>query len=331
MQVTTQEDVDRAFADLDVLLSADRPTRSDRPGCISCHGNRFYFNSRSSSCPGEMVCDDCGVCQNNLVFFETMYGNSMPRKSSNYKRIHHWHERVSQLLLLESEIIPEHMLQIGQRLCSGEFTVINKDTIRSVLRSLNMQPYIEKWLQICFRVTNIAPPVPGMQLCQQLDALFTDLQKPFDWCKGDKRKNFLNYNYVFSRLFQKLKCPQFCMFFPLIKSKHKLRTLDETWGKMLDKLNWPIVQMESIQPFSVQLNQPESLLARLASRCAVSALAVIPRDPFQREIRMLGRCHRFAKPTPLRKRPRSSSPEPEAPLLSGQYRPIPKWWVKELR
>ena len=46
--------------------------------------------------------------------------------------------------------------------------------------------------------------------------------------KSSSRRNFLNYNYVFCRLFQKMGCTKFCMFFPLIRSKVKLRALDES-------------------------------------------------------------------------------------------------------
>ena len=73
-----------------------------------------------------------------------------------------------------------------------------------------MQLYIEKWLQIIQRVTGVHPPMPGPLLIQQLDDLFLQLQVPFDDFRMKGRKNFLNYNYVFCRLFQKLGCPQFC-------------------------------------------------------------------------------------------------------------------------
>ena len=236
----------------------------------------------------------------------------MPTKSSNYKRIHHWHERISQLLLMESRIPDAEMLQIGSRLLSGEYAVINKDTIRAVLRSLKMQPYIEKYLQIIHRVTGIAPPVPGQALCRQLDALFMDLQTPFDSAKVEKRKNFLNYNYVFCRIFQKLKCHQFCMFFPLIKSKPKLKALNETWARMCNMIDWPVTTLESVPQFSVHLEQPALLLSRLATRSFERAPAVIAADPW------LSGYPRWGRPVQgkalLRLAPpRSYPPEPESP------------------
>jgi len=304
------------FADMDVLLGRDRPTRDANDGrCVNCGSNRFSYETSGSSCPGELVCDDCAIVQPVSNFYETMYGSNLPTRCSNYKRIHHWHERVSQLLLMESEIPHEQMLEIGRRLLSGQYAVINKDTIRAVLRSLKMQPYIEKYLQVIYRVAGVAPPVPGPQLCQQLDQLFLELQQPFNLAKQDKRKNFLNYNYVFCRLFQKLNCTQFCMFFPLIKSKQKLRALDETWEKMCKVLNWEFTALESVPPFSVHLEQPALLLSQLAHRCVVIAPVAPPADPWRKGYPRWGR---FGPSKALigLKRHRSSQPEPEVQELA---------------
>ena len=315
MVAFSQEDIDAMFADMDVLLGNDRPTRVGRSGCVNCGSSRFSYESSGSCCPGELVCDDCAIVQPVSNFYETMYGTQVPTRCSNYKRIHHWHERISQLLLMESEIPHEQMLEIAQRLLSGQFAVINKDTIRSVLRSLKMQPYIEKYLQVIFRIAGVAPPVPGPVLCQQLDTLFLELQLPFEQAKLDKRKNFLNYNYVFCRLLQKLNCAQFCMFFPLIKSKPKLKALDETWQKMCKSLKWEFTTLELVPPFSVHLEQPGLLLSQLAHRCVAAAPVAPPKDPWKRGFPRWGRFGPSMAQITL-KRPRSSQPEQEVQELA---------------
>lgn len=287
MVVAEQADVDAAFVDLEHLLAEQRPVPVAYSGaCVSCGDCNFEYGGPASGHPGCRICDTCGVVENAPVYWETMYGNIMPTKSSNYKRIHHWHERISQLLLMESAIPAPEMLEIAEKLCDGTFTVINKDTVRSVLRSLNKQLYIEKWLQIIFRITGIQPPCPGPMVVQQLDFLFQELQQPFEGSKGLKRKNFLNYNYVFCRLFQKMECRQFGMFFPLIKSKPKLKSLDEMWNGMTSAIGWPITQLAPVAPFAVQLAQPALLLQRLASKVAFpspSVTTLVPlRTVFQR-------------------------------------------------
>jgi hypothetical protein len=305
MVATHQGDVDAAFADLEHLLSAERPVPvidgdAHRKGyayscytdrCANCGDINFAYSSSNSGHPGSRVCESCGVVENAPVYWETMYGALMPTKSSNYKRIHHWHERISQLLLLESEIPRAEMLQIAERLCDGTHAIINKDTVRSVLRSLNMQLYIEKWLQIIFKVTRIQPPCPGPLVVQQLDYLFQELQRPFEAHKGPDRKNFLNYNYVFCRLFQKMDCAQFGMFFPLIKSKPKLKSLDDMWDKMAGSIDWVLKPLAPVAPFSVRLEQPALLLQRLGSEVALSIPSVMRAAPLRTVFQRWDRHH----------------------------------------
>ena len=285
MAVAVQGDLDNYFHDMDHLLAAERPAPFSNDGvCSNCGGVEFEYSGSGDAHVGSRVCAHCGVVCPGYVFWETMYGNAIPRKSSNYKRIHHFHERISQLLLQESEIPRDRMLQIAERLCDGTYSSINKESVRAVLRSLNMQIYIEKWLQIIFRITGVMPPCPGAQLLSSLDADFIDLQRPFNVSRVEGRKNFLNYNYVLARLFQKAGCPQFSMFFPLIKSKVKLQALDDMWVDMVRQLNWPATELQIVAPFAVQLEQPALALQRLASEAGAPIPVAIQIEPDQRRL-----------------------------------------------
>lgn len=287
VDVYSQDDVDRMFADMDSLLALERPPPVARDGrlCIDCGSDDLRVEGSNSGWPGCVVCDQCGVVQSTCVYWEYFHYGIPTHRTSNYKRIHHFHERISQLLLMESEIPPDKMLLIGEKLCDGTHPVINKDVVRGVLRSLNMQLYIEKYLQIIHRVTGIEPPVPGPQLLMALDHLFTELQRPFDTCRPAGRRNFLNYNYVFCRLFQRLGCEKFCMFFPLIKSKQKLKALDETYGRMCEMLNWPLTPLQQVAPFSVRLESPETQLADLRAQCARRSQAALGTEPWKKGYR----------------------------------------------
>lgn len=270
----TQFAVDAAFADLDALLDKQRHVPASGV-CVNCGGTSFDRGSNA----GQVHCyyDVCTAC--GAVAAST-YGQTDAERyparmsSSNYKRIHHWHERISQLMLQESQIPRGDFMQIAERLLDGTHAVINKDVIRTVLRSLNMQLYIEKWLQIIQRITGIEPPKPGGRLLQMLDTAFTELQQPFKHYKDTGRKNFLNYNYVFCRLFQKLDCAQFCMFFPLIKSRQKLRTLDVMWESMVSSLQWEVKPLQQVAPFAVKLEEPGALLQQIRLQDAHAAPAV---------------------------------------------------------
>jgi len=297
-----QEAINRAFDDyLHCQPVSSEPNAREHMLCRGCGGANYRYGTSAWGDAGQRVCIDCGLVADGAVIFEKMYGRVMPTRSSNYKRIHHWHERISQLLLLESPIRGEHMLAIGEKLLDGTHTVINKDTVRAALRSLNLQVYIEKWLQIIHRLTGVMPPAPGAIIMQQLDQLFLDLQQPFRHHKFEKRRNFLNYNYVFCRLFQKMNCAKFCMFFPLIRSKVKLKALDEMWSSMVTSIGWECPPLEHVAPFSVRVERPDALLEQLRQRVAYSDLLETRQDLPKKEIRTLGR------PAPRVYRPR---PEP---------------------
>ena len=258
--VDSQAQLDAAFADMEHLLADGRVDLKQLYSCcVGCGRSEFVYNGPAGGESGSGVCTNCGHVQQTHVFWETMCNFRIPTKSSNYKRIHHWHERISQLLLLESQI-PNHEMQlIVQRIKEEQVSVLSKDSIRAILRSLNMQQYIEKWLQVIFRMTGIGPPTPGPLLIKKLDELFIELQQPFDAYKGEVRKFFLNYNYVFHRLFQQLNCPQFCMFFPLIKSRSKLKHLENMWQQMSRSVGWIYTPMTQVAVFSVKID-PCSLL-----------------------------------------------------------------------
>jgi hypothetical protein len=223
------------------------------------------------------------------VFYETMYGRDVSWRSSNYKRIHHFHERLSQLVLAETSIPKHDMLCIARALCANGPTTITKDSVRKVLRPLKMQRYIERWLQIIYRLTGQRPPHISDRLVMQLDVLFVELQRPFDVMKCEGRKNFLNYNYVLRRLFQQVGCSKFCVFFPLIKSEAKLRQLDETWEKMAKLLNWGVEPLCRSAPFEAVLSDPPAALASLELSAEDSAPPVLRTAQMRMECRMLDR------------------------------------------
>lgn len=311
-----QQDVDDAFAEFDrarlLINPHPAPALRDALLCVSCGSDRYTYNSEGTCEAGARVCDDCGVVQPGHIIFEHMFGRRLSTKSSNYKRIHHWHERISQMLIMESRIPPEHMVAIGERLLSGSHTIISKDTIRSVLRSLNLQQYIEKWLQIIERCTGVYPPCPGPAILQSLDQQFMEIEKPFLDTKPNSRRNFLNYNYVFCRLLQRMGCKKFCMFFPLIRSKHKLRALDETWFKMTELLKWPQVPLEIVVPFAVKVTDPPSLLQRLI----VSISSIVPAVPRPTPYRTLP-SRRWARDQVLSRAPKRLPEERPAPKLQA--------------
>ena len=142
--------VDAAFADLAELLAERKPVHpSDR--CLGCGADLAIHSIRHAN-DGAGIhyyssCGLCGVVQNGVGFTDEVYYPAR-KVCSNYKRIHHWHERISQLCLNESRIPDDEFLQIARRICDGSYTVINKDVIRQVLRSLKREGGLSMQLSI---------------------------------------------------------------------------------------------------------------------------------------------------------------------------------------
>ena len=246
----TPEEINHYFAVADELREqfdhVDSVKRRNFNVCTSC-GSHNIVSCYADGCD---VCQDCAVVQSLPIYQHAVVNLA---KMSNYKRIHHFHERITQFMLTESSIKPEHMAQIKDCFQAGGFEQIDKTVVRKILRSLNMQQYIEKWLQIIWQIAGVRPPSPPQRILMKLDVMFVAMQAPFAQLKPESRKNFLNYNYVFVRLFDLLGVPEFCCFFPLIKSKSKLNALDQQWVNICSELNWPVRPLVHVKPFAIKV------------------------------------------------------------------------------
>jgi hypothetical protein len=231
----------------DLAPKGNSGTQRDNDTCCNRCGSCNMVLCYADGCH---VCSDCGEVSLQPVFERAW---NFVRKFSNYKRIHHFHERLSQYLLAESCVPAADMARIQTAFKESKFTTINKTNVRQILRSLKMQRYIEKWLQIIWSLTGASPPPFSARVCMQLDLMFISMQIPFMTARPADRKNFLKYNYVFNRLLQKLELYDHCMFFPLIKSKSKLHALDNMWRGICDMLNWEYTALRVVRPFSIKV------------------------------------------------------------------------------
>ena len=123
-----QEDVDKYFADYADAMHTlhPRPAHASRDAllCVNCGSAHYtYDTSVNGGVAGARVCDECGAVQPGNIIHEYLYGRTITTRTSNYKRIHHWHERISQFLLTETPIPKDHMLQIGEMFQNIQFDV----------------------------------------------------------------------------------------------------------------------------------------------------------------------------------------------------------------
>ena len=160
---------------------------------------------------------------------------------------------------MESPIPAKEFDAIEAAIFQTSADVIDKTLIRKVLRSLKMQKYIEKWLQIMWRVTGQRPPSLSDEEVCQMDGLFIAIQVPFLHFKPLWRKNFLNYNYTFHRLLIAIGRDDMRKFFPLIKSQSKLDILDDTWADICEFHRWTARTLLPADPWVLPMPAEPSL------------------------------------------------------------------------
>jgi len=289
------------------------PPKPEGRACGNCGGRDVVYSTAGSGHSGAAVCPDCGAVLDHIVIFERMHGCVLSTRHSNYRRIHHAHERISQLLIQETPIPLADLVAICEGLLQRNVRTLNKASVRGVLRSLSMQRYIERWLQIVQRLADAAPPRPGPQLLIQVDSIFQELQAPFEAIKPKGRSNFPNYNYIFCRIFQHLGCSEFGCFFPLVKSKAKLEALNAMWFAMCDNLRWPKEPLQAVPEFAIAVDRA-ALEARLTSlRLAPEETAARKGGPTKTALREWNRYSSQERQRHRKQQARSSLAAPLAP------------------
>jgi hypothetical protein len=116
--------------------------------------------------------------------------------------------------------------------------------VKSYLKKLKYNKYYEHIPTIINEFCGLKAPKLTPELEQQLKIMFDEIQIPFEKYSKivcPKRKNFLNYNYIFYKMCQLLKKDEFLNFFPLLKSREKLYEHDLIWKGICQDLRWEFI------------------------------------------------------------------------------------------
>lgn len=199
------------------------------------------------SSDGYMVCIECGhsdqviVDMEKINFKDPFYEN----KSTKYKRMNHFSELMNQFQAKESTEIPQKIINMiiieikKQKIINPN--KLKKKKMRSILKKLELNSYFEHVPFIINKLTGLPPPTITREIEEKLKSMFKEIQTPFILFKPKKRKNFLNYNYVYYKFFELLELDHFLPHFTLLKSATKLREQDEIWEKICKYLKWQYI------------------------------------------------------------------------------------------
>lgn len=193
---------------------------------------------------GMLVCTDCG--HSEFIAIESDKPNYkepiIETKPNGYKRMNHFSELLNQFQGKESTEISNDIFQqiIDElkKLRINDLSTLNNDTLRAILKKLNLNSYYEHIPYIINKLNGLPPPTLTRELEDKLRQLFKEVQEPFKMFKPRGRKNFINNNYVFHKLFELLGYDEFLPYFSYLKSRDKLQEHDEIWKKICEHNKW---------------------------------------------------------------------------------------------
>ena len=149
------------------------------------------------------------------------------------------------VLTKESTEIPEEIYQeIRHELYKQRFYDLKKldlYIIKNVLKKLNLSPYYEHSSYIISKLTGLPPPTLSREDEDKLRQMFDKIQIPFERHCPPDRINFLSYSYILHKFCELLELDDFIKYFPLLKSREKLRIQDKIWKNICKDLRWQFI------------------------------------------------------------------------------------------
>lgn len=230
---------------LDKAYVANKTKRYTIRMCSNCNEEKTLIQSE-----GIYVCQQCGEIEHIIIESEVPNhkdaSNEKPRYP--YKRQNHAIEWLNQFQGKESTEIPDeiHDQIVNELKKQRIYNTVKKlqykkirPIIKQILKKLRLQGYYEHLPYIISKITETAPPVLTREIEEKLKTMFKRTQGPFTKYCPPQRINFLNYSYVFNKLFRILNNEEFADRFPLLKSREKLREQDSIWKNICRDLAWP--------------------------------------------------------------------------------------------
>ena len=214
-----------------------------RRGRNECEGCGEPLSSFSHGTFG--VCNSCGAGQRVEADNEKADYREVLVESNYYayKRINHLRECLNQWQGKENTFIPDEVydsiiVELKKERIKNLATLTPK-IMRALLRKLKLNKFYEHIPQILMKLTNRPPLKISKDIEEKLCEMFLQLQQPFAECAPEGRKNFMSYSFTINKLTNLLGLYEIQEYFPLLKSREKLREQDRIWKAICSKLDWP--------------------------------------------------------------------------------------------
>ena len=119
-----------------------------------------------------------------------------------------------------------------------DFRSLTLIKIKKILKKLSLYKYYEHSSHIKSKISGMPAPSFGRKVEEQFRTMFKQIQIPFEKHRPLKRINFLSYSYVLHKFCELLELDQYLKYFPLLKSREKLRIQDKIWKNICKDLRW---------------------------------------------------------------------------------------------
>ena len=195
----------------------------------------------------EIYCESCGYTEDILISTDKTSFKDVPREISYfaYKRINHFNEWLAQIQAKETTDIPHNVYKdVMDELKKQSYININNlsyKKVREILKNLNYNKYYENIPHIINVISGKKAPIL-MNGCEEtLRNMFKEIQIPFINHCPETRKNFLSYSYVLHKFCELLELDNLLQYFPLLKSRDKLKEQDGIWKFICKDLEWQYI------------------------------------------------------------------------------------------
>jgi hypothetical protein len=164
-----------------------------------------------------------------------------------YKRINHFNEWLVQIQGRETTDINNEVYQSiiaeikKNKELSTDLSLLNNKILKQILRKLNLNKYYEHIPFIINKLNSLPPPIISREHEEKFRQMFKEIQEPFSLYCPKTRKNFLSYSYVIHKFCELLELDELISFFPLLKSRQKLKEHDILWKKICNYLKWEYI------------------------------------------------------------------------------------------
>jgi len=209
--------------------------------CVKCNNEMILHHLE-----GCYICNKCGEVEYVIMDVELPNNKELANEKQKYpyKKINHMKEKLTQFQAIESATVPEESCNFIRNELRRHRIDPEKCQPEQILKILKRNKLIglyEHLQQIYCKLTGAKPMILETEIKEEMYDMFQKMQTPYRNHRPPGRSNFLNYSFVINKLFHILKKPKHANFFPMLKSKDKLRTQEQIWKLICADLGWEFI------------------------------------------------------------------------------------------